>query len=164
MEVAFDGEGRLLAIRGRLVHDHGAATPYGIALPFNAATNMLGPYVLPACKMQIDLCLTNKTPAVPTRGAGRPQGTFVMERLLDRIAERVGLAREEVRRRNLIPASRMPYSIPVKQRDGSIMEYDSGDYPACQARVLAAAGWLDFPARQAAALREGRYVGMGLCN
>ena len=164
MEAAFDADGRLLAIRGRLRHDHGAATPYGIALPYNAATNFIGPYVLPAYRIAIELCLTNKTPAAPTRGPGRPQGTFVMERLLDRIAARMGLPRDEIRRRNLIAPERMPYSIPVKQRDGSSMTYDSGDYPECQRRALAAAGWSEFPARQAAARRHGRYIGLGLAN
>ncbi len=164
MQVAFDDDGRLRGIRGRLCYDHGAATPYGIALPFNAATNLIGPYILPAFRLSIDLCLTNMTPAAPTRGAGRPQGTFVMERLLDRIATQLGLARDEVRRRNLIPPERMPYPMPVRQRDGSVMTYDSGDYPQCQARALAAASWSDFPARQAAALREGRHIGIGIAN
>jgi carbon-monoxide dehydrogenase large subunit len=164
MEAAFDADGRLLGVRGRLCHDHGAATPYGIALPFNASTNMIGPYVLPALRMSIELCLTNKTPAAPTRGAGRPQGAFVMERLLDAMALKLGVARDEIRRRNLIPADRMPYPIPVKQRDGSLMTYDSGDYPECQRRALEAAGWSGFAARQAAALREGRHIGIGLCD
>lgn len=164
MEVAFTDEGKLLGIRGRLRYDHGASTPYGIALPFNAATNLIGPYVLPAYKIQIDLCLTNKTPSAPTRGAGRPQGTFVMERLLDRMARRLQLPRDEIRRRNLIAPAQMPYAIPVRQRDGSTMEYDTGDYPQCQARALAAAGWADFPTRQAQALREGRHIGLGLAN
>ena len=164
MEAAFDTDGRLLGIRGRLRHDHGAATPYGIALPYNAATNLIGPYVLPAYRIVIEHCLTNKTPTAPTRGAGRPQGTFVMERLLDRIAARMGLPRDEIRRRNLIPAEHMPYAIPVKQRDGSTLTYDSGDYPESQRKALAAAGWSDFPARQAAALLKGRYIGLGLAN
>lgn len=164
MEAAFDAEGRLLAIRGRLRHDHGAATPYGIALPYNAATNLIGPYVLPAYRIEIELCLTNKVPSAPTRGAGRPQGSFVMERILDRISGRLGLPRDEIRRRNLIAADRMPYAIPVKQRDGSTMTYDSGDYPECQRRALAAAGWTDFPERQAEARRQGRHLGLGLAN
>ena len=113
MEAACDAEGRLLAIRGIMRHDHGANTPYGVALPYNAATNMIGPYVLPACHLVVSLCLTNLTPAAPTRGAGRPQGTFVMERLLDRIAEEMGLTRDEVRRRNLIPPEQMPYATAV---------------------------------------------------
>ena len=164
IEAACDAGGRLLAIRGHMRHDHGANTPYGVALPYNAATNMIGPYVLPACDLTISLCLTNFTPAAPTRGAGRPQGTFVMERLLDAIAEKLGLTRDEVRRRNLILPEQMPYSTPVKQRDGSLMTYDSGDYPECQRRALEAAGWRDFPARQERARAQGRHIGIGLCN
>jgi carbon-monoxide dehydrogenase large subunit len=164
VEAACDADGRLLAIRGRLCHDHGAATPYGVALPYNAATNLVGPYVLPAYRIEIELCLTNLAPAAPTRGAGRPQGTYVMERLLDRIAHLAGIGRDEVRRRNLIPASSMPYRIPIVQRDGSAMIYDSGDYPECQRRALAAAGWDDFAARQQQARRNGRWLGIGLAN
>jgi carbon-monoxide dehydrogenase large subunit len=164
VEAAFTEDGRLRGVRGRLCYDHGAATPYGIALPFNAATNFIGPYILPAYRIGIDLCLTNKTPAAPTRGAGRPQGVFVMERLLDRMARQLDVSRDEIRRRNLIPAASMPYTIPVKQRDGSLMTYDSGDYPECQRRALEAAGWADFPARQTAARREGRFIGIGFAN
>ena len=164
MEAAFDADGHLLAIRGHMRHDHGANTPYGVALPYNAATNMIGPYVLPACDLTISLCLTNFTPAAPTRGAGRPQGTFVMERLLDTMAEKLGLARDEIRRRNLIPPEHMPYATEVMQRDGSRMTYDSGDYPESQRRALAAAGWDGFAARQTAAREQGHYIGIGLCN
>ena len=164
VEGAFESDGRLRGIRGTLVYDHGAATPYGIALPFNAATNLIGPYILPAYRMLIDLCMTNKTPAAPTRGAGRPQGTFVMERLLDRMALQLGLARDEIRRRNMIAPAQMPYTIPVKQRDGSMMVYDSGDYPQCQAMALKAAGWADFPQRQLEARAQGRFIGLGLAN
>lgn len=164
MEIAFTDEGKLLGIRGTLRYDHGASTPYGIALPYNAATNLIGPYDLPAFKIDIQLCLTNMTPSAPTRGAGRPQGTFVMERLLDRAAEKLGLTREEIRSRNLITPDRMPFPIPVRQRDGSTMEYDTGDYPECQKRVMELAGWSEFPARQAQARKEGRFIGMGLAN
>jgi carbon-monoxide dehydrogenase large subunit len=164
MEAAFDAEGRLLAIRGSLKHDHGANTPYGVALPYNAGTNLIGPYVLPACDLRISMCLTNLTPAAPTRGAGRPQGTFVMERLLDVAAAKLGLARDEIRRRNLIPPESMPYPTRVKQRDGSEMTYDSGDYPQSQRQALEASGWSEFPARQKVARAQGRHVGIGLCN
>ena len=164
MQMAADAEGRLLGLRGRLCHDHGAATPYGVALPYNAATNVVGPYVLPAYDIEIALCLTNMVPAVPTRGAGRPQGTFVMERLLDRVAEKVGIGRDEVRRRNLIQPEQMPFTTPVKQRDGSAMTYDSGDYPESQCRALEIAGWHDFEARRQCALAEGRLIGIGLSN
>jgi aerobic carbon-monoxide dehydrogenase large subunit len=164
MEAAFDGEGRLLAIRGRLCHDHGAATPYGVALPYNAATNLVGPYKLPAYRIDIDLCLTNLAPASATRGAGRPQGTFVMERLLDRLAAKLGIGRDEVRRRNLIPAGAMPYRTPIVQRDGAAMVYDSGDYPESQRRALEAADRAGFAARRAEARLRGKWRGIGLAN
>lgn len=164
MEVACNAEGQLLGLRGRLCHDHGAATPYGIALPYNAATNVVGPYKLPAFKLEISLCLTNMVPASATRGAGRPQGTFVMERMLDRIARELGLSRDEVRRRNMIPASDMPYSTPIKQRDGSLMVYDSGDYPACMAQAMQAADWDTFEERRATARAKGNLLGIGLAN
>jgi carbon-monoxide dehydrogenase large subunit len=161
---ALTADGRLLGIRGRLYHDHGATTPYGVALPYNACTNLVGPYVLPAYHMDIMSCMTNMPPGTPTRGAGRPQGTYVMERLLDRAAAACGLARDEIRRRNLIPPEKMPYPTPVPQRDGGAMVYDSGDYPECQRRALAAAGWADFPVRREAPRREGRLIGIGMSN
>jgi carbon-monoxide dehydrogenase large subunit len=164
VEVAFDADGRLGAIRGRIYHDHGANVPYGVALPYNGITNMIGPYVLPALHLTASLCLTNMVPVAPTRGAGRPQGTFVMERVLDRIAKTLNLPRDEVRRRNFIAAEKMPYATPIKQRDGSVMTYDSGDYPQCQRRALEAADWSGFEDRRAAARREGRLLGIGLAN
>ena len=164
VEVAVDARGMLLGLRGALVHDHGAYTPYGVALPYNSATNLIGPYVLPAYRLDISLCLTNKVPATPTRGAGRPQGTFVMERMLDRVARELHADRAVIRSRNLIPAERMPYVTGVATRDGGVMTYDSGDYPRCQAMVLEHAGWAGFPARQAAARAAGRHIGLGLAN
>jgi len=85
IEAAVDREGKLLAIRGHLRHDHGATTPSGLSLPQNSATNLIGPYVLPAYRLEVSLCLTNLVAATSTRGAGRTQGTFVMKRMLDRI-------------------------------------------------------------------------------
>lgn len=164
VEVACDGEGRLLGIRGTLVHDHGAYTPYGVALPYNSATNLLGPYVLPTYRLDIQLCLTNLIPSTPTRGAGRPQGTFIMERLLDGLAGKLGLDRAEIRRRNLIQPGQMPYQTGLRTRDGGAMIYDSGDYAECQRRALEIAGWSGFEERREAARREGRWLGIGLAN
>ena len=161
MEAAVDREGKLLAIRGHLRHDHGATTPSGLSLPQNSATNLIGPYVLPAYRLEVSLCLTNLVAATSTRGAGRTQGTFVMERLLDRIADELGFGRDEVRRRNLITPQQMPYVTPVTTRDGLPMTYDSGDYPECQRRALAAAGWADFPARRERGPSERAAVRIG---
>ncbi len=164
LEVATDGDGRLLAVRGTMEHDHGAYTPYGVNLPYNAATNFLGPYELPAMKLDVRLALTNMTPVTPVRGAGRPQGTFAMERLMDRIARELGLDRVEVRRRNLIPAAAMPYETRVRTRDGATMTYDSGDYPAALDAALERADYGGFRSRQEAARAEGRHIGIGVAN
>jgi carbon-monoxide dehydrogenase large subunit len=98
------------------------------------------------------------------RGAGYPQAAFAMERMMDRVARELSLDRAELRRRNLIPAEKMPYTKPLKARSGASMQYDSGDYPACQAMVLKASGWDDFPPRKAAALAQGRHIGIGLAH
>ncbi len=164
LQAAVDQHGRLLGVRGDLIHDHGANTPYGLTIPFNSTTNLLGPYRLPAYALTASLVLTNKVAATPTRGAGRPQGTFAMERLMDEIARQLSLDRMEVRRRNLIGPQDMPYVTPLKTRDGGTMTYDTGDYPAAQATALARVGYDDFAERQKAALQDGRYIGIGLSN
>ena len=164
LEVAVDAEGRLQGVRGTMAHDHGAYTPYGVNLPYNAATNFLGPYELPTMSLDVRLALTNMTPVTPVRGAGRPQGTFAMERLMDRIARELKIDRVEARRRNLIPADAMPYDTQIKTRDGAIMTYDSGDYPAAMDAALDRAGYGGFKTRQEAARAEGRYLGIGVAN
>jgi aerobic carbon-monoxide dehydrogenase large subunit len=164
LEAAIDADGRLKAVRGKVHHDHGAATPSGLSTAQNSSTNFIGPYVLPAVHIDFAVCLTNFAPATSSRGAGRPQGTYVMERLLDRIADHLSLPRDEVRRRNLIGPDQMPYVTEVVTRDGLPMTYDSGDYPESQRRALKAVGWSEFLARQEAARRAGRFIGLGLSN
>ena len=164
VEAACDSDGKLIALRGALLHDHGAYTPYGINLPYNSGTNLLGPYVLPHYELEITVVATNKVPVTPVRGAGRPQGTFVMERMLDRMAGELGLDRAEIRRRNLIQPDAMPYVTPIATRDGAAMTYDSGDYPATMALALERGKYDGFEARRAAARRDGRYLGIGFAN
>jgi carbon-monoxide dehydrogenase large subunit len=123
-----------------------------------------GPYLLPALSIDVTVAATNKTPVSSVHGAGYPQAAFAMERLMDRLARELKLERVGLRRRNLIPPEKMPYTKPLTARSGASMQYDSGDYPGCQARVLQAAGWHDFPVRQAAARRAGRYLGIGLAH
>ena len=133
LEAAFDDDGRLLGVRGRLIHDEGAYTPQGINLPYNASTGVPGPYILPAYELDVLVVETNKVATMPVRGAGYPEAAFAMERLLDRIAQQLGLDRAEVRRRNLVPPEQMPYVTPLKTRAGSPVALDSGDFPALPA-------------------------------
>lgn len=164
LEIAVDAHAKILGIRGKLVHDQGAYAPKPVNLPYNSATALTGPYMVPAYHIDVLIVHTNKVPVSSVRGAGYPQAAFAMERLMDLVANELDLDRAEVRRRNLIPVAKMPYTKPLKARSGSEMVCDSGDYPAAQAETLAYAGWEDFPARQAQALAEGRYIGIGLAN
>ena len=164
VEVATDGDGKLLAIRGEMIHDNGAYTPQGINLPFNSSTAVPGPYILPAYNLHVTVAMTNKVAAMPVRGAGYPEGTFVMERLLDIAADGLGLGRAEIRRRNLVPPEAMPYTAPLKTRAGTFVKCDSGDFLKCQAMALEAIGAADFLARKQAELAEGRHIGLGIAN
>jgi aerobic carbon-monoxide dehydrogenase large subunit len=164
IDVAVGADARLLGVRGRLIHDLGAYALQDVNIPYNSASMLSGPYMLPALSIDVTVAATNKTPVSSVRGAGYPQAAFAMERLMDRVARELHLDRAEVRRRNLIPLEKMPYTKPLKARSGASMQYDSGDYPACQAQVLEVAGWEDFPRRQAAARAEGRHIGIGLAH
>ncbi len=164
LELALDAEGRILALRGLLLCDHGAYFPWGIILPYIAATTTPGPYVLPAFHLDVKVVLTNKVATTPVRGAGRPQAVFAMERLMDKAAKVTGIDPVALRRRNLIGPERMPYSVGLTFRDGKPMVYDSGDYPLCQDKAAALADYANFPARQKAAREKGRYLGIGIGN
>ena len=158
VEAAFDGDGRLRGVRGSMVHDHGAYTARGANLPYESALTVTLPYDVPAYALTARAALTNKVPATPVRGAGHPQAVFAMERLLDGAAAALGLDRAEIRRRNLIPAARMPCPRPLKSRGGKPVVLDSGDYRACQDAALAGRGGL------AGGAEGGRLRGTGLAN
>ena len=98
----------------------------------------------------------------PYRGAGRPQGCFVMERTMDAIAEALGRDRTEVRAVNFIQPDEFPYDQGLVFQDGRELEYDSGDYPASLEKIRALIGWAEFPAFREEMAREGRTVGIGL--
>jgi len=163
-EIALDRDGKILGARGSLVHDHGAYTARGLTVPQGAAAALSLAYRVPAYRMEVKVALTNKVPVTPVRGAGQPQGVFVMERLLDRAAQMLNIDRAEISRRNLVPAAAMPCKKDFVTRGGVPVVLDTGDYPACQAEVLARAGWNEFPGRQSMARRAGRYIGIGLAN
>ncbi len=163
-EIAFDEQGRVLGLRGEIIHDHGAYTARGINLAHNSAETVPLAYGVPNYAMSVRLALTNKVPVTPVRGAGHPQGNFVMERLLDRAARELGLDRAEIRRRNLVRGEQMPYRTSLHARGGHHVTLDSGDYLSCMEYALSEAGWAGFPARQAEARARGRHIGIGLAN
>jgi carbon-monoxide dehydrogenase large subunit len=164
VEIAVDRDARILGVRGTLIHDHGAYTARGVNIAYGSAQAVTLPYQVAAYQLNVKLVLTNKVPVTPVRGAGQPQGAFAMERLLDRVAGELKLDRAELRRRNLVPADKIPYATPMKTRGGIPVVLDSGNFPKCQDAALSQAGWTEFRARQEAARRQGRYIGIGLAN
>ena len=164
LEAACDAEGRVLGLRGELIHDQGAYTPQGLNLPYNASTGVPGPYIVPAYDLRVLVVETNKVATMPVRGAGYPEAAFAMERVLDRIARVLGLDRTEVRRRNLVPVEKMPYVSPLKTRSGSPVALDSGDFPRCLDMALKAIDYAGFPERQGRAREHNRHLGIGVGN
>ena len=164
IEAAFDSAGRILGLRGTMLHDHGAYTARGANLPYESALTVTLPYDVPAYRLTARAALTNKVPVTPVRGAGHPQAVFAMERLLDAAADGLGIGRVAIRERNLIGPERMPCTRPLESRGGRRVVLDSGDYPGCMKAALDEAGWDGFPARREAAAAEGLARGIGLAN
>ncbi len=162
VDVAVDGDGRILALRDRFVHDAGAYTPYGIIVPLITSTQLPGPYRLPHYAVEFDVVYTNTAIVTPYRGAGRPHGAFVMERVIGRVARELGLEAVEVRRRNFIQPHEFPWDVGLTFQDGGPTRYDSGDYPRGLEMALETIGFRDFRARQAEARRQGRHLGLGV--
>lgn len=162
--IAVSADGTILGLRGKMWHETGAYLPWGIIVPYIAATTFPGPYVVPAYKIEATVVLTNRVPTTVVRGAGRPQAVFAMERLMDRVARELKLDRAAVRARNLISPEQMPYSVGLVFRDGKPLVYASGDFPKSQTRALALSDYAGFRGRQAAARAQGRYLGIGIGN
>jgi carbon-monoxide dehydrogenase large subunit len=164
VEIAVDDDGRILGVRGRMLHDTGAFVPWGIIMPYIASTTMPGPYVIPAYRLDCVVAFTNKVATTPVRGAGRPQAVFAMERLLDRVSRELSIDPADLRRRNYILPEQMPYSVGLTFRDGKPLIYDSGDYPAGHDAALRLADYKNFAERQREARRQGRYIGIGVAS
>ena len=162
VKVGFDEAGRILALDVTFWHDNGAYTPYGIICPIVTSTQLLGPYKPGAYRVEFFSVYTNTVIVTPYRGAGRPQGVFVMERVMDKIAQFLGLDRTVVRENNFIQPDEFPYDHGLIFQDGRPLIYDSGNYPEQLVRLKRMIGWDDFPARKAEAAKSGRLLGIGL--
>ena len=162
VEVGYDDDGRVLGLDVRFWHDNGAYTPYGLIVPIITSTQLLGPYKPGAYRVVFESLYTNTVMVTPYRGAGRPQGCYVMERTMDAIAAALGKDRTEVRAANFIQPDEFPYDHGLVFQDGRELEYDSGDYPASLSKLKALIGWDEFPAFREEMAGEGRRVGIGL--
>ncbi|MEE9471118.1 MAG: molybdopterin cofactor-binding domain-containing protein, partial [Gemmatimonadota bacterium] len=157
VEVAADREGRLLGLRVRMLQDLGAyhqlLTP---AIPTLTVLMLPGPYRLHNLEVHLSGVFTNKTPTDAYRGAGRPEATFLIERVMDLIAAETGLDPAEVRRRNLIPHTAFPAETCTE------LVYDSGDYQATLDRLLEIADYEGLRREQEEKRGRGEVMGIGL--
>jgi carbon-monoxide dehydrogenase large subunit len=119
LEAAVDAGGRITAMRGHAISDQGAFTPYGLLLPFTMIAPLPGPYAIRNVDVELLVVHTNTTPNAPVRGAGRPNAAYAMERLIEAVARKTGLAPQEVRRRNYVGKDAFPYATGAKNRTGA---------------------------------------------
>lgn len=158
-ELALDADGIFLGLRVTTVANLGAYLSFNT--PHSSTNNLgglAGTYRTPHIFSEVRGAFTNCQPTAPYRGAGRPEATFAIERIIDLAADQLGIDRVDLRRRNLIDAAAMPF------RTGLTFTYDSGDFPRGMDVALREADWDGFEARRAEAARRGKLRGIGIAN
>ncbi|MGE3986543.1 xanthine dehydrogenase family protein molybdopterin-binding subunit [Pseudorhodoplanes sp.] len=158
-EMAFDADGNILALR---VCNRVGIGPYttqytAIFGTANTKNCLSSVYRIPAIQIDVKLVFTNAAPLGPYRGAGRPEAIYVIERLIDGAARKLGIDRVALRRRNFISSSAMPYQTAI----GPI--YDSGEFEASMDKALVISDWNGFPERRAESRKKGLLRGIGMC-
>jgi CO/xanthine dehydrogenase Mo-binding subunit len=162
ISAAIDAEGRVLGIEDAFFHDNGAyMRTHAATVPDLAAAMLPGPYRVPAYRAVGHIRLTNKTPCGTYRAPGRFETSFVRERLLDAIAAKVGVDKVEIRKRNLLPVSAMPYARGLDTL-GTHIVYDSGDYAALLDKALALVDWPTLQQRLRRRRTNGEMAGAGV--
>ena len=154
-ELALDGDGTFLALRVIGYGNLGAWLSNATTIPptLNTVKNIIGVYATPLIEVSTQCLFTNTTPVGAYRGAGRPEGNYYMERLVETAAREMGIDHVKLRRRNHIQPEQMPYKAP------SGMLYDSGEFSLVMDKALLAADWDGYPGRQAESAARGKSAG-----
>ncbi len=157
-ELALDKDGRFLAVRAETLANVGAyLSHFSVFVATMAGFRLLtGAYRIPAAHIHVQTVFTNTVWVDASRGAGRPECSYIIERLVDAAARETGLGRDEIRRRNFVPPSGMPHATPL------LAVYDSGDFPANLDIALHHADFAGFEARRRAAAKRGKLLGLGI--
>ena len=164
VELAAKSDGTLLGLRATVYGDMGAyVRTHGSVVPALTAVMMTGPYRIPNFHASVNCVMTNKMGAGTYRAPGFFEGTFIRERMLDLAAADLTIDPADLRRRNLIQASEMPYTVGVTRLDGRNTVYDSGDYPSAFNLALEQIGYDDLAARQSPD-EQGRFHGVGIAS
>lgn len=163
VEAAVDADGLVTGLRVQSVTNNGAYLHTLAITPASIASAMMpGPYRVPHYEVTARSVVTNKVPLAVYRGAGHPQAVFVMERMIDIIARDLGIDPADLRQRNFLQPSDLPFDRGTEIVLAGGVVYDSGDYPECLRRALELAGYDAFRAEQTKARSDGRRIGIGI--
>ncbi|MBL26962.1 MAG: carbon monoxide dehydrogenase [Rhodospirillaceae bacterium] len=155
-ELALDKDGRFLGLRVDLIANMGAyLSNFAPYIPIQIGV-VAGVYTTPAIFTRVRGVFTNTAPVDAYRGAGRPESIYLMERMVDKAARQLGMAPDEIRRRNFIPKAQLPYATPMGYT------YDSGDFQRIMETAMDHADWKGFAARKAESAKAGKLRGLGL--
>ena len=159
-ELALDAQGKFLALRVRTTNNLGAyvSSDRSLLPTFANLGSLMGVYAFPSAHVRVLGVYSNTSPTAPYRGSGRPEAMYVIERLVDDAARELGVDRVELRRRNLIPPSAMPFKTALT------FTYDCGEFERVMDKTLALADWSGFAARREESARRGRLRGIGIAN
>lgn len=164
VRVAARRDGTLTALDVKIYKDVGAYHHFEMVVPTNTVNHLPTQYRLPNLRAEAWCIVTNKSQVTPYRGAGRPEATFTMDRVLDMVARATCLDPLTVRERNVIPAAAMPYRTGLTYRDNVPVLYDGGDYPRMLCLATERAGYTAWRKRQAELRRAGRLIGLGISS
>ena len=158
-ELAMDQSGRFLGLRVNIIANVGAyLSPMGAFIPTRSSDLIAGLYTTPAIAINVKGVCTNTVPVCAYRGAGRPEASYLIERLVDAAARDMGLSPDAIRRINFIPASQMPYTAATK------ITFDSGEFERVMDLCMRNADWTGFEARRTESERGGRLRGIGMAT
>lgn len=164
-EIAVTKAGEILGFKDVFYHNSGAYDSYMMTVPLNTQTHTVSNYKIPNFYTEIIMVFTNEMVVTPVRGAGRPQGVFVMERMIDAAARELKMDVAEIRRINLIQPDAYPVSTGIIGQDFVEGVLDSGDYPTALNKVMEMIDYKNFrEVVQPKARAEGRHLGLGICT
>ncbi len=158
-ELALDAKGRFLGLRVSLIANLGAyLSPMGAFVPTRSTDLITGLYTTPAVAINVKGVCTNTVPVCAYRGAGRPESSYLIERLVDAAARELSMTPDRIRRINLIPPKAIPYTSPTK------LTFDSGEFEKIMDAAMEAADWKGFKARQRESRKRGKLRGIGMAT
>ena len=163
VEMALTLDGHILGLKDNFLHDTGAYDPYGLTIPLNTQSHDMGGYDIQNYSSEFKVVFTNRIITTPVRGAGRPQGIFIIERMMDMAAKELGIDPVEIRKRNLIPPEAFPYEHKIIDQAFAPLIFDSGNYKVVVEKALDMIGYDKFVKEEQPRLREdGKHIGIAI--